>query len=476
MNIEEIAKRIENPNLCVSQDISALNDLTKKYPYAQTFSILYLKALSANNDIRFDEELLKHAYKITDKAKIYDLVNEKVAAESIELSVEPEKIIEENIESHVISETPQQIDAPINIEPLVLEKEELIIEDQVETEPIVELEQPSEVEEEILVIPIQPEEIIETEIVSETLPSEDEIVENETETITDITSSEEKIEIKPSDTEVENIEAIDLIIEDEEKVVEVINKEEDKEAIDETVSLEEKPYLEAFDETEQEIEEDLTLEKELIIHAFSSIYSPIDNLETEVESENENETKVEEVISENNIVEETKTIEEETTVKSDVIENNDSTQKRKAFSSWLKANKTSHDEKIEQTHPEAILEIKNSEEKTPIKSEETSAVPVNKTEEIVNNFLINQPSISKLEKESEQEERPKKEFYSPIKIAKQSLDETTLPVSETLGKIFAAQGNFPKAIYVYSRLMLIYPEKKIFFANKIEELEQKLNK
>ena len=475
MNIEEIAKRIENPNLCVSQDISALNDLTKKYPYAQTFSILYLKALSANNDIRFDEELLKHAYKITDKAKIYDLVNEKAAAESIELSVVPEIIIEENIESHVISETPQQIDLPINIEPLVLEKEESIIEEQFETEPIIELEQP--VEEETLAIPIQPEEIIETEIVSETLTTEVEIL--EIETVADNTSSEEKIEAEPfvSETEVENIEAIDLIIDDEEKVVEVIIEEEDieeTEVIVETVSLEEKPYLDAFDETEQEIEEDLTLEKEVIIHAFSNIYSPLDNLETEVELENE--TKVEEIISENNIVEETKSIEEEITVKSEVIENNDSTHKRKAFSSWLKANKTSHDEKIEQTHPEVIPEIKISEEKTSIESEEKPTVSVNKTEEIVNNFLINQPSISKLEKESEQEERPKKEFYSPIKIAKQSLDETTLPVSETLGKIFAAQGNFPKAIYVYSRLMLIYPEKKIFFANKIEELEQKLNK
>jgi len=56
------------------------------------------------------------------------------------------------------------------------------------------------------------------------------------------------------------------------------------------------------------------------------------------------------------------------------------------------------------------------------------------------------------------------------------LDESTLPVSETLAKIFAAQGNFPKSIYVYNKLMLIYPEKKIFFAGVIEELEQKLNK
>ena len=68
-------------------------------------------------------------------------------------------------------------------------------------------------------------------------------------------------------TPVENIDAIDIIINDEEKIVE-FNLQE-TEVIVESVSLDEKLYLEAFDHTEQEIEEDLTLEKEVIIHAFS---------------------------------------------------------------------------------------------------------------------------------------------------------------------------------------------------------------
>jgi hypothetical protein len=72
-------------------------------------------------------------------------------------------------------------------------------------------------------------------------------------------------------------------------------------------------------------------------------------------------------------------------------------------------------------------------------------------------------------------EKPKKEFFSPTKKAKESLDEDSLPVSETLAKIYALQGNYPKAIQAFEELSLIYPEKKIFFANQIRDLKAKLN-
>ncbi len=71
--------------------------------------------------------------------------------------------------------------------------------------------------------------------------------------------------------------------------------------------------------------------------------------------------------------------------------------------------------------------------------------------------------------------KPKTEFFSPVKKAKESLDDSSVPVSETLAKIYALQGNYPKAIEAYEQLSLINPEKKIFFANLIKELKKKIH-
>lgn len=72
-------------------------------------------------------------------------------------------------------------------------------------------------------------------------------------------------------------------------------------------------------------------------------------------------------------------------------------------------------------------------------------------------------------------EKPKAEFFSPTKKAKESLDDSSVPVSETLAKIYALQGNYPKAIEAYEQLSLINPEKKIFFADLIKELKKKIH-
>ena len=144
---------------------------------------------------------------------------------------------------------------------------------------------------------------------------------------------------------------------------------------------------------------------------------------------------------------------------------------------------------------EALPEIKKEVDvnKTPDKEqtasiEETIPVEENSIQssspKSFTDWLKASPNSIQHEIEEEEEERkpeyytfekPKKEFFSPTKKAKESLDENKMPVSETLAKIFALQGNFSKAIYVYEQLILIFPEKKPFFATQIKNLKKKLN-
>jgi len=57
--------------------------------------------------------------------------------------------------------------------------------------------------------------------------------------------------------------------------------------------------------------------------------------------------------------------------------------------------------------------------------------------------------------------------------AKKSAEDKDALVTETLASIYADQMLYPKAIGVYKKLMLKFPEKSRYFASQIEELEKK---
>lgn len=69
----------------------------------------------------------------------------------------------------------------------------------------------------------------------------------------------------------------------------------------------------------------------------------------------------------------------------------------------------------------------------------------------------------------------KKEFYSASKMAKLSVQEDGDLVTETLANIYADQEHFEKAIKAFQKLQLKYPEKRVYFAGRIKEIQIQLN-
>lgn len=121
---------------------------------------------------------------------------------------------------------------------------------------------------------------------------------------------------------------------------------------------------------------------------------------------------------------------------------------KQSFSEWLK-----------------ILDEKRLEDLRKKESE-----PKNKKEKqlnIIEKFIQEEPKISKADKSS---------FFSPSDLAKMSLVENDDFVTETLAKVYAKQGNLIKAQSIYEKLMLKYPEKKNYFADRISRLQEQNRK
>jgi hypothetical protein len=100
LNSEYIHSKLTNIEECSSEDSTLFASMIELYPYASSFSILYLKSLSNSKDIRFDSELEKYAFRIQSRSVLYDLLHNKNEEQQILI---PE-IIEIETQQEITSE------------------------------------------------------------------------------------------------------------------------------------------------------------------------------------------------------------------------------------------------------------------------------------------------------------------------------------------------------------------------------------
>lgn len=84
---------------------------------------------------------------------------------------------------------------------------------------------------------------------------------------------------------------------------------------------------------------------------------------------------------------------------------------------------------------------------------------------IIDKFIKDEPKIGKPVSD--------KTFFKATSFARESLIEDETIVTETLARIYWAQGNLSKAVRAYEVLGLKYPEKSSYFASLIKEIKSK---
>ncbi|WP_338841208.1 tetratricopeptide repeat protein [Flavobacterium ginsenosidimutans] len=177
--------------------------------------------------------------------------------------------------------------------------------------------------------------------------------------------------------------------------------------------------------------------------------------EEEEEIKEENEEPIEEIIEEEEFNEPAKTAAEHLEIGKPL---DFSLREKHSFQEWLQLSRT---EPIDRSN-DASSEEKIEKTAAEIEKEEQLAIEEKqKKAEIIDKFIENNPKISPIKPGNN---TPAVQIESPI-------EDNSYLMTETLARVYLEQKKYTKAIQAYEILILKYPEKITFFADRISDIK-----
>jgi tetratricopeptide (TPR) repeat protein len=145
-----------------------------------------------------------------------------------------------------------------------------------------------------------------------------------------------------------------------------------------------------------------------------------------------------------------------------------------SFTEWLQLQAQGNTLPIAQ--PEVVAEtplpvVEAAKQPEPTSSNEPTTDTTAQVDETKSNVVEFESILDRFIRENPRISRGKAEFYSPMNMAKQSVEQDDELVSETLANVYYKQGHYKKAIRVYEKLCLLYPHKLSYFADLIQKIK-----